>query len=228
MDQRAHWNSVFEKDRSRFGDKPSEFCRFCCEIAKTAGYSDLLELGAGQGRDSCFLSAEGFKVTAVDYSKVSCSQLEERFPDLTVLRRDIREGLDLLKDSFDLCYSHMLFTMDFREEELRKVAKELSRIIRGDGMIMFSVRTKYDKCYGLGENLHEDVWEYNGFAVRYFSEEDLNIISDGFEVLRTERFGEEGRDLFGVVLRVLPQDGKRRASHPGSLPDISRVPGPRG
>ncbi|MDD4185745.1 MAG: class I SAM-dependent methyltransferase [Candidatus Methanomethylophilaceae archaeon] len=228
MDQKAHWNSVFEKDRSRFGDEPSGFCRFCCEIARMTGYSDLLELGAGQGRDSCFLSAGGLKVTAVDYSKVSCAQLKERFPDLTVLQRDIREGLGLPEDSFDLCYSHMLFTMDFREEELRKVTRELSQIVRGDGMIMFSVRTKYDKCYGLGENLHEDVWEYNGFAVRYFSEDTLNAITDGFEVLRVERFEEEGRDLFGVVLRVLPQDGKQRASHPGSLPDISLVPGPRG
>ncbi|NLN72044.1 MAG: class I SAM-dependent methyltransferase [Thermoplasmatales archaeon] len=206
MDQRAHWDSIFGKDENRFGTCPSGFCGFCCDMVRERGYSDILELGAGQGRDSCMLSAEGYRITAVDYSGVSCDQLRRRFPELTVIHRDIREGLDFEDDSFDVCYSHMLFTMDFKEEELRAAAKELSRVVRTDGLIMFSVRTKYDKCYGLGENLHEDVWEHNGFAVRYFSEDDLSAVTDGFGVLRTVRFEEEGKDLFGVVLRVLPKD----------------------
>ena len=62
------WDKIYEADSTFFGDEPSRFATLCLTDMKTNNVKNLLELGAGHGRDSIFLASNGIQVEALDYS----------------------------------------------------------------------------------------------------------------------------------------------------------------
>lgn len=59
--------------------------------------------------------------------------------------------------------------------------------------------------------LHSDVWEYNGFAVRYFSREDLRTLTGRFAVEEIFEFKEGA-----LPLRDGPEERPRMKVPPGA------------
>lgn len=201
-DQRAHWNSVYSGNSDYFGQEPSWFGRKCGEEMAAAGAKRILELGPGQGRDTRFFLEKGMFVLAADYSERSCRDLKERFMDsVSVLHTDLKDGLNLPKDSLDACYSHMLFTMDFTDPEAANLMDDVSVSVKPGGMIYFSVRNKNDPSFGKGERIDDDIWENNGFAVRFWSEEDIRRLFGRYDIKAVEEFSENGKVLYGVTIR---------------------------
>lgn len=200
-EQQDHWNSVYSKNTSYFGDSPSEFCEMCMPWIRKSGSTRMLELGPGQGRDTCRFVDSGFDVMLLDYSKESCDQLKTRFQCVNVIEHDLCTGIpnDI---EFDMCYSHMLLTMDFTNEQLMRIMRDIWNRLPSGGLMMFSVRNKGDPGFGKGRNIHDDVWENNGFAVNFFSKDDILRISEGFEILSITEFeeGELPKRLYGVIL----------------------------
>ena len=74
----------------------------------------MLEIGAGQGRDTLYLARQGLQVTALDIAPgtVEIISAKARAAGLTrmvtVAAHDMREPLPLSDDSIDASYSHML------------------------------------------------------------------------------------------------------------------------
>ena len=113
-DQKKNWDMTFMANESYFGESPSLFCVRSADAFKALGLKIILELGAGQGRDTKYLLDNGLTVIAVDFSEISCAQLRQKFGDrLTVVNKDLRKGIDFPAESIDGCYAHMLLTMDF-------------------------------------------------------------------------------------------------------------------
>src|SRR3972149_6234221 len=115
--QREHWESTFASKPSMFGDAPSDPARAAAVVFKREGAGKLLELGAGQGRDTVFFAQYGFQVTALEYSSHGVEALAKKAEALglsrsiALTRHDVRQPLPLDDESFDACYSHMLFCM---------------------------------------------------------------------------------------------------------------------
>jgi tRNA G46 methylase TrmB len=61
--QQPHWEKVFENTCSRFGDEPSYPAQKAAAIFEKEEKKKILELGSGQGRDTCFLSVKAFMYT---------------------------------------------------------------------------------------------------------------------------------------------------------------------
>jgi len=55
--QQIHWDRAYTAEMDFFGDEPSLAARRAAERFLEAGCSLLMELGAGQGRDTLFLPA---------------------------------------------------------------------------------------------------------------------------------------------------------------------------
>jgi len=53
--QQQHWNRMYAEEPDFFGEEPSYPAKKAAEILKREGKSRILELGAGQGRDTLFL-----------------------------------------------------------------------------------------------------------------------------------------------------------------------------
>lgn len=167
------------------------------------GCRDVLELGPGQGRDTVHLAAAGYNVAAVDYSPVGCRQLSDACDNVEAVCCDLRRGLPFPDRHFDACFSHMFFTMSFRYWELEEMLCEVYRVLRPGGLMFYSVRNHNDPHFRKGNHVAEDIWEMNGFEVRFFCEYDIRRLAQRFDLISIEEFeeGELPRRLYAVTMR---------------------------
>jgi SAM-dependent methyltransferase len=211
--QWQHWETTFAETDDLFGDKPSEPARIAADFFQKEGCGALLELGAGQGRDTVFFARQGFQVHALDYSESGLKAIEGKTtllglsPSITVWRHDARQPLPFEDESFDACYSHMFFCMAFTTTELEFLTQEIRRVLKPGGLHIYTVRHTGDAHYGRGIHHGEDLYETNGFIVHFFSREKVNQLANGFEIVGIEEFEEAPlpRKLFRVTLRK-PED----------------------
>jgi cyclopropane fatty-acyl-phospholipid synthase-like methyltransferase len=71
------WNKVHKSDSSFFGEEPSNFALLCFSHMKANNIKEVLELGAGHGRDTIFYASNGIEVDALDYSPIAVGILDK-------------------------------------------------------------------------------------------------------------------------------------------------------
>jgi SAM-dependent methyltransferase len=193
-----------------FGRAPSEAAYKAAEtFAREEGQRRILELGAGQGRDTGLLAERGFGVVALDYSESGLRSIRQKSQALShshsvhVLRHDVRDPLPFRDESFDACYSHMLYCMALTMPELESLSAEVWRVLRPGGINIYTVRNTEDADYGKGIHLGEDLYEVGGFIVQFFNREKVLRLARDWEVLGIDQFaeGKLPRKLFLVTLK---------------------------
>lgn len=208
--QRRHWERTLAEAPSLFGDRPSSAARAALAEFKSRTFKNLLELGAGHGRDALFFARRGFRVTALEYAGKGLDLIASRardagLSDLVIpICHDIREPLPFEAASFDACYSHMLYCMALTEGDLEALSGEVRRILKPGGLNIYTVRHTGDPQYATGTRLEEKMYEIEGgFVVHFFDRELVGRLSKGFEILGIEEFEEGGlpRRLFRVTLK---------------------------
>ncbi len=70
-----HYNKIYSENETTFGAGKPE--RVVSDIIKYRSSGTVLELGAGEGRNSLFLAEQGFKVTAQDISEVGIDKISK-------------------------------------------------------------------------------------------------------------------------------------------------------
>jgi SAM-dependent methyltransferase len=208
-DQKTHWEEVFSKEKAFFGEEPSDFAQKSLELFRREGVHDVLELGCGQGRDTVFFACNGLRVTALDYAETTVEELGKKagaaglVSSIVVRAHDVRKPLPLPDASFDACYAHMLVCMELSTAEIAFILGEIRRVLRPDGIVLYSVRSSFDKHYRTGTHLSEEIYEIGGFAVHFLTEEKIRKLAKGYEILKIDRMQEGSlpRDLFCVTLR---------------------------
>ncbi len=207
--QREHWCGSYEPGVERFGAEASEPAVIAAALFVAEGKHELLELGAGQGRDTLYFACNGLRVHALDYADSAVEALRAKAvaaglsDEVSVSRHDVRDRLPLADESVDACYSHMLLCMALTTAELEALAAEVRRALRPGGLHVYTVRTTGDAHYGAGSDRGDDMYEMGGFIVHFFSRRLVERLSSGFELLEVAEF-EEGtlpRRLFRVTLR---------------------------
>jgi tellurite methyltransferase len=121
----------------------------------------VLDLGAGQGRDSLYLSRHGFAVTAVDVSEVGLGQISGRDGRIRTVCADIA-GYDF-KEYYDLIISINVLHFLLKEEALAAIERMKGHVNAG-GIIAISVLLDNGRF----------LWG------------ELKTLFDGFEILRYE------------------------------------------
>lgn len=208
--QQPHWEKVFEKTCSRFGDEPSYPARKAATIFEKEGKREILELGSGQGRDTCFFASKGFHVHALDYTESGLKALKEKLQStglsdyIATLKHDVREPLPFQNDTFDACFSHMLYCMALTTDELEFLSREIKRVLKPGGLNIYTARNSRDAQYGTGTHRGEDMYEIaGGFIVHFFDEEKVRQLAEEYESFEVEEFeeGELPRKLYLVTMR---------------------------
>lgn len=239
--QQSHWDEVFAKEEAFFGERPSDFATKSLETFRREGVQTVLELGCGQGRDTFFFARNGLRVTALDYAESAVRSVRERataaglVSSIVAQAHDVRQPLPFPDASFDACYAHMLLCMELSTAQFAFILGEIRRVLRPGGMVLYSVRSSFDKHYRVGTHLQEAIYEIGGFAVHFFTEEKIRRLARGYAVLEIDRL-EEGslpRDLFCVTLRKatamteadeeIPEDATLAAMPEEPAPDPGRT-----
>ena len=205
--QSEHWESNFSSKPVMFGLEPSYSAKIALEVFKKNKIKNILELGAGLGRDTIFFAQNGIYVHAIDYSLSATNIIKKRSKEnnleefIKVQNYDIRQKLNFDNQSFQACYSHMLFCMALTNQNLKDLNKEIGRILKKDGINIYTVRNQTDGDFKKGVHRGEDMYEMNGFIVHYFSENKVKKLLDGFINLNIENFNEGSfpRKLFLVI-----------------------------
>lgn len=208
-EQREHWSATFAAHPDMYGDEPSDAAVATADEFSAADVATVLELGAGQGRDTLYLARRGFQVHALDYVVEGIEAIEakgetEGLNDrVTVGLHDVRQPLPFADASFDASYSHMLLCMALTTPELERLAGDLRRVVRPGGLVVYTIRTTADPHYGAGIARGDDMYEHGGFVVHFFDRELIERLSDGFVLVDVSEFteGELPRRLARVTMR---------------------------
>ena len=209
--QRELWERSFTEDGAFFGQEESLPARWAAEVFRRGDAKRILELGCGQGRDSLFFARRGFFVTAADYSAAALKTLSEEAAvrgtasRIRTAETDARKVLPFEDGSFDGCFSHMLFCMALTLKELLFLVSEIRRVLVPRGPNIYTARHKGDAHWEKGACRGEDIWELDGYAVRFFDRRTVALLAAGFSLEEVTEF-EEGdlpRKLYYVVERRL-------------------------
>ena len=111
--------------------------------------------------------------------------------------------LPLGSESFDACYSHMLYCMALATSQIEALSLEVRRILRPGGLNVYTVRHTGDAHYRAGIHRGEEMYEAGGFTVHFFSGEKVRDLAEGWDLVDIQEFDERGlpRKLFRVTLR---------------------------
>lgn len=206
--QHPYWEDTFSRKPDMLGSEPSYSAKKAVELFRKKGAKKILELGGGSGRDAIYFAENGFHVYVLDFSNTGLDVIKQKARELnlseniTTLQHDVRKALSLESESFDGCYSHMLYCMALTTKELEFLSDEIRRVLKPGGLNIYTVRNTDDSHYRQGIYRGEDMYENQGFIVHFFNKEKINHLAKGFDIINIERF-EEGklpRKLFFVVL----------------------------
>jgi SAM-dependent methyltransferase len=204
--QSQHWETNFSNKPEMFGLEPSYSAKKALDIFRENKLSNVIELGAGLGRDSIYLGKNSINLTALDYSENGLKILDQKIKNenlsssISTLKFDIRDNLPFENNSIDACYSHMLYCMAFTFDELIKLNNEIKRVLKPGGVNIYTARNTDDGDYKKGIHRGEGLYEIDGFIIHFFSEKTIQNLMNGYKNLSIEYF-EEGsfpRKLFFV------------------------------
>ena len=190
-----------------FGLEASISAKKALKFLKEKKINNIIELGAGLGRDSIFFAKNNITIQALDYSSSGIEIINHKIKKnnlsnyISTKLFDVRKKLPFKDNSVDACYSHMLYCMALTTKDLEKLNNEIHRILKPNGLNIYTVRHTNDGDYKNGKHIGEDLYENDGFIVHYFSEEKVNSLLNGFKNITLEKF-EEGtfpRKLFFIV-----------------------------
>jgi hypothetical protein len=93
--------------------------------------------------------------------------------------------------------------MALTTDELERLSQEVRRVLKPNGLNVYTVRHTGDAHYGTGAHRGENMYEVGGFIVQFFSREIVERLARGYQIVSVDEFEEGGlpRKLFRVTLR---------------------------
>ncbi|HWE89842.1 MAG TPA: class I SAM-dependent methyltransferase [Pseudonocardiaceae bacterium] len=207
--QRGHWQRTYRAHPEMYGLDASDPAQHAIKLCQDEELRHVLELGAGQGRDTLAFLRAGRTVTALDFAPDGVAAIRDQATAAGLHARldarvhDAREPLPLPDSSVDAVYSHMLLCMAFTTTELDGIASEIRRVLRPGGWHVYTVRHTGDAHYRAGTPHGDNRWENGGFVVHFFDRALVDRLAAGLRLTEIAEFeeGELPRRLWRITLR---------------------------
>jgi len=204
--QQEVWQAAYLRRPRLYGTEPSVAGRWAAEVFGAAGIDDVLELGAGHGRDAFFLARRGFSVHATDFSEAALDQLrrEARRAGLdervTAALHDVRDPLPPADATVDAVFANVLLNMAFSHAELRTLVAEIHRVLRPGGLFVYAVWSMDDPCSQHWKQLAEGLSVHNGIVGRFFDEPLVTELAEQWQLDDATSYNEGPRRMLRVTL----------------------------
>ena len=94
--------------------------------------------------------------------------------------------------------------MDFSDDELKFLFSETKHVLNNNSLLSFSVRNDKDIIYKKGTKIAENIYDINGFHIRFFTEEDIKFfVKVNFEIQKIIEDYEESESLYFVFCYLI-------------------------
>jgi 2-polyprenyl-3-methyl-5-hydroxy-6-metoxy-1,4-benzoquinol methylase len=117
------WNDRYKNEQFIWDKVPSKCTESSLEYLKSIGVKKILDLPCGYGRDSVFLTKNGFDVTGVDRSheaiKLAQSWANEEGLNIDFIAGDAT-NLDFPNEHFDAIVSNRFIHLLYNDEDQKK------------------------------------------------------------------------------------------------------------
>jgi SAM-dependent methyltransferase len=192
------WDLYWTTVEGQLGPGPSGFIQWSLPLLRSAPGNELVEIGAGAGRDLRFLLESGFRVRGVDFSpeavriaRLLLATLPKEVAARGNLEHDDAEHFlnGLPTESLSAVLGLVLYET-FSEEELVRLFAAIRRALRPGGLHLWCVR---DDAHPLREKVAMVPPNQGGppgthIEHTFFSEVRADALSGaGFERVRLER-----------------------------------------
>src|SRR5680860_996126 len=143
----AHWDERYAKAELEWGTDPNHFL-----VQEIDGMEPgrALDLAAGEGRNAVWLAAEGWNVTAVDFSRVAIGKArllaERRGVEIEWVVADLRD-FEAPRQGFDLV---IMFYLHLTAPESRKVLGKATETLRPEGTLLIVGHDRANLTDGVG------------------------------------------------------------------------------
>ena len=145
---KTKYDSAYEKCSSYFGSDPDDVLKKYYHLIKKGG--NILDIGAGQGRNTLFLANSDYNVTAIDPSEKACEILqkiaEAESPSINVFKTDFAE----FSPEKDCKFSAILIFGVVQELEIEKInllAAKVSDWLERGGLMFITAFTVDDPSF---------------------------------------------------------------------------------
>ena len=138
--QYQHWEASFLNKPEMFGLEPSIAAIKAIKFFKEQNFKNIVELGAGLGRDTIYFAKNFIHVEALDYSKESIKSIVNKSIKINLSKFiktkvfDVRKKLPFKTNTIDACFSHMLYCMALSNLDLKNLSTEICRILKPGGI----------------------------------------------------------------------------------------------
>ncbi len=128
------WSSVYDDDQNTTRDLDAAVLR-ASGLALTG--RDVVELGAGTGKNTAWLAEHAAHVTALDFSEGMLARARQRVahPHVRFIRADLRAPWPLADASTDVVVANLVLE---HIEDCTHVFKETARVLRPNGDAYFA------------------------------------------------------------------------------------------
>jgi len=150
------WDKVFQQKGKVF-TRPQEDIPKIIKLFKKENVQKVLDLGCGSGRHTVYLAKHGFDAYGLDISKhgikIAKGWLKKEKLKANFKIEDMYKKLPYKNNFFDAIVSTQTLHHG-RIEKIRKLIKEIKRILRPNGLMFITVRKEVAKKYIPREKLY--------------------------------------------------------------------------
>ena len=161
-----------------------------CLIRYNVTPCSALDLGAGEGRNSLYLSSRGFSVTAIEPSSVGAKKIRERAKenslDINIINQDFLSAAQELKNIGFVVALTSLEHMEY--DYLSQTIERIKEIMTPGGYIYIVVFTEDDP--GFYKDF-DNASECSLFIKHYFKKNELRDFFSDFAILEYSEYKKE-------------------------------------
>lgn len=136
----------------------------------------IIDLGCGSGNDTLYLVKRGKEVIPCDYSNAAIRNIQKNFPEIKRTECfDMSKGLPFENNFTDLIICDLSLHY-FTEKTTFEILKELERVLKPNGTLIFRVNSVNDVNHGAGEGEEIEHHLYktiDGRYKRFFDQDDI-------------------------------------------------------
>jgi ubiquinone/menaquinone biosynthesis C-methylase UbiE len=190
------WDERYRHEQFIWDKVPSKCTASSLELLKQKGIKKILDVPCGYGRDTVFLTKNGFDVTGLDRSeeaiKLANSYALEEGLTIDFIQGDVN-NIDFPDSSFDAIISNRFLHLVHIDEHQEKVAKELHRVVKDDGLLILTTRSIDDPDCNQKNFIKDNIYELKerpGHTIRFNTNAELKKIFSPFNEITFETLEE--------------------------------------